>query len=897
MANRIIREPMTVREFYRRATELYGRDESFEAVLTPVDWVNPDGPVLRFYKKFANRQELDDWMEEFVVEQKVSGSMGNDMIERIAVPEINTIFFVETFNVGQTTNAEEHCYDFDIGELRLKLLNPKSLGENLCFESCFRRVVRRKGKSMLDSPTLEQAENLLCRYTKESARRTDRRQHVAIWTPDTLDPEKVERHDLFLYEGHYRVIESVRLKSLPEPSEKARATPENINTQEYKKARSLLFYDIETVINYDKPFQYKDEGVMKTGHPLKARLLAYNYTVDGVQWYTGYYYGYDCVERFLMFLRNSPDHFHVYAHNGARFDHYFVVSGMGDLPNRKIRLRGKDIVKVLYYGHSFKDTAKLLPFPLKRLCEDFKPEVEKISRFDHLGVSSYELCTLSDDKMTGDYLEAYIAYCVADTIALRMIYMKFRETVFDIDERTDILDTSTIGTLAVELLKPAQRKAIRLAKFIDNDQVKNRFVRRAIVGGISYSRANRERRPYSTTESITGVDINSQYPASLIIGRYPCGQSRWCYDREEALSQSSFGFVEISNLVFKNPSAIQIVPTSEGSSRQWWNKEGRIEEKVVLDLDFLDYLDLESFQFHRGLITNQVMNGREAYKPRLMRLYKIKMEQDDLKAQKFPEYNCALRTVVKTVLASFYGKQIEDYGKYSTICWNSEGNKKTIFGNSYSMVKEDKINNMAAVGAIILSVSKVMLNEYMKMLADPNDVFLIETDGYYYPSRYHDQHAEAIDNHEVNWNMANRGQYVGLSAMLRFGTKLGNLKVEKQTPEGSRSYTIGKKCYFLPNCGEYGDDDEIFDDPGSHKGCQARCADMRMSGIPIYNYCDGRYRFVVSPKHYQEMLEGKQIDYSWNKLRRDLERLEVQQVEQSRVRGYVGKIKIGIKRR
>jgi hypothetical protein len=675
----------------------------------------------------------------------------------------------------------------------------------------------------------------------------------------------IEPNSIFLKDNHFYLVLDV-------------CQTEKIKSEVQKQEiRNYLFYDIETIKDLMNPFHYSDEGGSKTGHCLKGRLLAFEYCLNGdkSKWYKDFYYGYDCINRFLEFLRShQSQRFNIYAHNGGRFDHYFCVAKMDKLQSRKIKLIGKEIFTCKYFNHSFKDTCKLLPFSLEKLCNDFKTNIQKKTSCESLGLTSYQLCEIDDEKMEEDQAvkDAYIDYCITDVSSLREVFFKFRETMLKLDKNLDITTNKTIGALAKKYLDPPKKIKDRLEKFIDNDTEKNDFVRNSVYGGISYSIANRLGEPFRTDKAVSGLDVNSLYPWALVNSRYPCDESNWTTDINDI--EKSFGFMEVSNIVFNNKGLNLIPYKSSRGTLQWWyhDKKSPNKERQVVNIQFfLNDANVESYTFHRALTTKNSIHGVYCYGDKVGELYKIKQKQDQYAKYKDKRYNEALRTCVKLILNSYYGKCVENYSKHKKIVWTDDGDQNML-GQCYTTTNSNEINNLLLVGSIVLSTSKVMVNRYMNCVPKNSDIIAIETDGFYFENR-------ALEEFTSNMNAIEDDTY-------KFNLKLGGLKLEKTTLNDQFSYFIGKKNYFMRCHSDYGEDNAIVGCKSDHR-LKSRISDMRMSGIPVYQYKDGLYQCVINPSDYEKMYHGTNVIFKWSKLARDLEHMKIGQVQQTRERGFL----------
>ena len=135
---------------------------------------------------------------------------------------------------------------------------------------------------------------------------------------------------------------------------------------------------------------------------------------------------------------------------------------------------------------------------------------------------------------------------------------------------------------------------------------------------------------------------------------------------------------------------------------------------------------------------------------------------------------------------------------------------------------------------MVYSYSKRLLFEYIKCLPNnSDDVIHIETDGIYFSTR----HLEAFTE--------NLGNYVG-DYPCKMGEDLGNLKIEKSTPEGQVSYFLGKKFYNITI------NDDYISKPRDDKDKNI----YRIKGIQQKTINDdGSVKWLVDTKLYEETYE------------------------------------------
>jgi hypothetical protein len=167
----------------------------------------------------------------------------------------------------------------------------------------------------------------------------------------------------------------------------------------------------------------------------------------------------------------------------------------------------------------------------------------------------------------------------------------------------------------------------------------------------------------------------------------------------------------------------------------------------------------------------------------------------------------------------------------------------------------DKVNDWLVAGLMVYSYSKRLLFEYIRCLPnDSNDVIHIETDGIYFST----QHKEIFEQNVDTYAMRNPEKYRDYP--VKFGGELGELKIEKTTPNGNVSYFLGKKFYC------------IVKDMSSVGKPRANDENTyRVKGIPQTALnADGTRRFLVDIELYEKVYAGERVEKTFSTLRKSL---------------------------
>lgn len=575
--------------------------------------------------------------------------------------------------------------------------------------------------------------------------------------------------------------------------------------------------------------------------------------------------------KFIDWLNEEAKHnrsYNILAHNGGKFDFYFFISNLTDkeLLECEIQMRGITIIGINYRGNLFKDSCCFLTDSLSNLSKSFKVEHGKICSMtlDNKEISSSQLCFYKPELTFNQFLELqysnkefwhlYVKYCVYDCIALYEIWIKFTECVNALIEKISpyllkkcpLMSSSTIGShskkLLVEINKfngkiNSYKKGIETftGVYYENniksiDREKYDFLCKFKRGGISH--CNQAGKHLS---GITGVDIASQYPASLLYSYIPTGESNWVY----AYDKNKNGFYHLRNVKF-NKYLLKPVALTTMTSLNWASND---MTELYTDSYTLKYVienyGLESFDVVKGLVSDKEILAEKLFGKYINTFYDEKKLQDKYKSEKNVLYNEALRSTIKLYLNSLTGKLVENPAIHFSMKFD-ENSAKLLNGQGVTKTfNDDKFNDWLVAGLMVYSYSKRLLFEYIKCLPNnSDDVIHIETDGIYFSTRNLEAFTENLKNYD--------GDYP-----CKFGEDLGNLKIEKTTYEGQVAYFLGKKFY----CITMEDGKNIY----------------RVKGIPQSTIDDeGNIITLVDTKLYEDVYKGEEVTKTFKTLKKSL---------------------------
>lgn len=815
--------------------------------------------------KFKNMSAFKGWIES--LQPKEMDSQGSTMEE-----DGKNIFARFSFSVspieGGRDNSRSMDREFKTIFFTFKVFDPKSKNNNCgikVIESILNiqlDTIKCRMELKIEPGVMLTEENLMELYTLKGGEK------LTIISDDfdgDIDGDAIYFHN----EHYYHVKDAVRH-----------------DLSNKRTNRGDLVWDIETRQSFKDTVKIGETTCFMLVPIILSMTFRFNKTTElHIKTFTTNEK--TCVEQFkewLSYQASRGKFFNCIAHNCSRFDNYLLMSTFNehDILDSQLQLRGTSIIGLQYKSHLFKDSCCFLVNSLANLCNgycitDEEKKFCKIASFDLHGkkVSNTELCFYRPELDYKEFLELqhtdkefwalYVKYCEYDCLSLGVVWHKFVQQCNAaigkmgdwLLKRCNATSCNTIGSLAKKLIDTINglgpglnpKKSMKsYLEFIDEDFEKYEFVKNFKRGGISHcNQAGKH------MEGIMGVDIKSQYPTAMMKMEVPVGESRWIEKEEKA-----HGFYELKNVVFKNDSFKPVAKSLFGQSLNWAVKT---MDSLFVDTWMLEYIrkDLVSYEFVKGLVSDDFIYGDKLFGTYVGTLYAEKEQQDLFKESTDPllkaQYNKPYREVIKLLLNTPSGKMNEDPSRYFQIEYTKKPNiddkQKMHTINGVEFVKdksktEFKINKWIVAGVMIYSYSKRLLFEYIDCLPNKsNDVIHVETDGIYFGLPHKDKFLE------------NLSKYKGPYSEACIGDKLGNLDVEVE--KSGTSYWLGKKFYYIatkhtkeinPNYYEYGD--EYMIDYASSK--------IRIKGIPTSTInADGSKRNLVNEKFYEDIFKGKHI--------------------------------------
>jgi hypothetical protein len=526
--------------------------------------------------------------------------------------------------------------------------------------------------------------------------------------------------------------------------------------------------------------------------------------------------GLDCVDRFVAWLVKEAKLGKCYlikAHNGSRFDHYFVIAAIqahaawaSSFRYKDIITKGSKIIQMNFLTHQFQDTMLHMVGSLDKLTNDFNVATKKIKELDghktmdlclarpHLGPTEF-LASLSAFEM-----RTYKLYCTVDSVSLLQVcagYDKAMSILLKavIEPNTATVSIETANRIKKIIQAPTAPGIVkRLNKLVNAEHIaKNEiwapddeamaFFQAAIIGGISHVQ-----HAGLHAFLLALIDIVSQYPTCMISHpnqdafefnfqpSFPKGRPK----KTDTWVRGKLGIYRIVDVSCPTNIHIGCVPGRKADRRLDWAAMS-FEESHVTSID-LENMDAKNYSFSvvEGYYWEESFNPFERI---IIPFRDEKIRQDGLKKTSPAEYNEAIRTGAKLLMNSFYGALL-DRGQNSSYVDITHQEEEVDPKAGTIMVCNDRVlfktpvkprrNNPIQMGIFILGFSRKLHQGHMDLVGREN-VIATETDSLYIPRSCLEKLREST--HPV----------------LRIGKQFGNMVIEYE--EIHRFMTLGKKVY------------------------------------------------------------------------------------------------------
>lgn len=205
------------------------------------------------------------------------------------------------------------------------------------------------------------------------------------------------------------------------------------------------------------------------------------------------FWGSDCTRQLLDYLISRTDPLVIYAHNGGKFDFFFLME-FGAIENPALIINGR-IVKAQALGiHQIRDSYAILPVPLKKISDGAVGNKKEIDY------------ALMEKEVREEHKEEILSYLRQDCVVLFNIVFKFRERYGD---------KLTVGAMAISELEkhhPVSRQ---------NQSHDEKFRPFYYGGRVQCFESGEIKAPHGKKFQI--FDVNSMYPAVMKQFNHPTG--------------------------------------------------------------------------------------------------------------------------------------------------------------------------------------------------------------------------------------------------------------------------------------------------------------------------------------------------------------------------------------
>jgi hypothetical protein len=579
--------------------------------------------------------------------------------------------------------------------------------------------------------------------------------------------------------------------------------------------RILATYDIETRVdpnNYietwveeveDKLFSTEVDSNVKTKKvrhnaivPVQLNVAVENrvdnlpedVTRDG-------FTGVSCIAEFLTWLIKEKDEnriYHFRAHNGSRFDAYFLLGIIERDPlffryldqYSKV-LKNTQILRFEFAGHVFCDSLQFLQASLEKLCSDFNIPEEKRKKTEIKipGRPEFkkplDLITVHPEKSPMEYIEwlredeqklvfkEMKEYCYYDCVSLLYVMKDFESQLIGILKKMKfksvspnqienlfvIWDSITLPALSLKIFKKywMKNKSRELNQAEDSDLIS--MLNKSVIGGISHVQY-----PGKHVGDIVLIDVVSLYVSSMLQFKFPyhTKEEFRAYEAYDVLPENWHGWIDgifyskellkyhgvwnVKNVVTGVDLKISTVPGTDSGGRRDWSATC-IKDCVLLNLDLLNILNHNgSFEIVRGYIWTGCW---EPFIPIMKPIVKVKMVEDKKKDNGNP-YNTSLRNTAKLCGNTLFGKltQRQEYHKFLRFAsldiipnelLHSVDPNSIIQCNDAWYVKvldDNSKSSFLYFGTFILGFARVMMQQWFDLVGREN-IIASETDSAY----------------------------------------------------------------------------------------------------------------------------------------------------------------------
>ncbi len=395
----------------------------------------------------------------------------------------------------------------------------------------------------------------------------------------------------------------------------------------------------EEPIDYSQVIYYDFETFME-GNNFVVYAAGY---YDPVSNKAERFYGKNSLTDFVKFMEIQKGKTFI-AHNGSRFDCYFVIN---EMLKQNINIENLIMNNGAVMTYKFGEGNRMLDsccFIMSKLADagkSFKiPEQYYKSEFDHTKITGW-------DKVE-EYREEVIDYLDLDIYCLKYVWESFSDTIFN-KYKIHTIDFITVSSMTYYLWKLINEAEIYLPS---SDELE--FINRSKYGANVYPvKKHFKSKEYDLitegkikykdmTDYLMIMDVVSLYPTSMLKD-YPVGKSEWVGERDT----NKLGIYDVS---FTPPTDILYPQLPR-------KKNGGIVHSLEKGRGVYNSIDLDR-AIDAGYIINKIHKGLEwdraekVFEPYIRDTFelkcKAKVEEDDV-----------MYAISKLLLNGLYGKTLQ----------------------------------------------------------------------------------------------------------------------------------------------------------------------------------------------------------------------------------------------
>ena len=443
-----------------------------------------------------------------------------------------------------------------------------------------------------------------------------------------LQPNVTKSINILYDENHYSHI--VQMTKTKKKRTHRRSAP--------AKPKVDVFFDIETVYNPKEEFKlipYSISYLVAKGPNDVDMANVVNHT------------GPTCTVEFLcrmMDLATTHD-VALIGYNNSGFDNYVLLDAIKTLSINisGTIFAGTRILRMYLGSMVVQDLYRITMGSLAKCCDDYHIHHMKEEGYSHADVqAAYEAGAL--DQWVEDNMAVVVSYNNHDVLALGELYYKVRGAIHDM-VGMDIRGQITISSMAYKYWRTTLTKDMVVE---GHDYETHQWLRRAIVAG----RSQCMKGPYHGVGDYDMLDVNSLYPHVMATNPFPVGHGEMVQEYRE----DGYG-VWNCTIVGQNGPHPVVIPRRPSLGSLDWTYRGEMD--VVLTT--VDVEMVRKYHGREAVIVRDGMwwrDGAHIFQEYIGRLYRVKGEQDELRANGHP-YNPSLRNMAKLLLNSISGKMVQ----------------------------------------------------------------------------------------------------------------------------------------------------------------------------------------------------------------------------------------------